>query len=116
MTTHIKEIEQFDLALSKIIGRQLDGVCYYDSTLHEEPYYDCTNYHSVTFGLTMQIENEDYYIVWNDTYLQFEIEFGFRSIGQEMNIERVAKYGLSQDSNWQPLIEQQIVEAKTLCN
>lgn len=116
MKTHIKEIEQFDLALSKIIERQLDSVCYYDSTLHEEPCYDCTNYHSVTFGLTMQIENEDYYIVWNDKYVQFDIKYGFGSIGQEINIDGVAKYDLSQDSNWHPLIGQKIVEAKSIWN
>ena len=117
MTNHINDIEQFDLSLSKIIGKHLGGVYYYEIK-QDKPYYDYSNYHRVDYGLELLVDNEKYYIVWNDKYLQFDIKFGLGSIGQDINIENegVVAYKLNSDINWLPLIGQKIIDAKSIWN
>jgi len=114
MTNQSKQIEQFNLNLSKLIGKKLEEVHYFEIN-QDEPNYNCLNYHRLDFGLTLLVESELYYIVWSDAYLQFDIKFGLGSIEQEFNIKNAAveKHNMAYDSNWSSLLGQKIVEVKS---
>ena len=109
--------QKYDLQLSELIDQKIKEVYYWEIDYDtDSPEYDCGDSHSLDFGVSFITEtNEEFYIIWDKQYFQFDIKFSKGSFRSEMKEGTNPKiHDVSKHPLWVELINHPIKSAESI--
>jgi len=109
------EIKKYDQELQQLIGDSIRMVTYYEID-YGEPSYDCGDYHSLDYGLQIELTSGDsFYVIWDSLFCQHDLKVKIGNIRQELKtpFDGISEYPLVDNKKWDPLLNQKIASVKS---
>ena len=109
------EIKKYNQEPQELIGHSIRTVTYYEID-YGEPGYDRGDYHTLDFGLQIELNSGVvFYVIWDSLFCQHDIKVKTGDIRNELKtpLDGISEHRLVDDQKWELLLNQKIVAVKS---